>query len=75
MTPDLPANRDSVVPGKIVETLRLARLLPEVYVYRDLLNALREHGVYREADWTNPGENGDRDAFYVFAYDWRLDNV
>jgi hypothetical protein len=75
MTPDLPANRDSVVPGKIIETLRLARLLPEVYVYRDLLNALREYGGYREADWTNPGENGDRDAFYVFTYDWRLDNV
>ena len=75
ITPDLAANRDDVVPGKIVETLRLARVLPEVFVYRDLLNALREYGGYREADWTTPGEDGDRDAFYVFPYDWRRDNV
>lgn len=75
MTPDLAANRDDVVPGKIVEVLKLAPVLPEVYVYRDLLNALQENGGYRAADWNNPGENGDRDAFYVFAYDWRRDNV
>lgn len=75
MTPDLEANRDDVVPGKIVETLRLARVLPEVYVYRDLLSALRDYGGYREAQWLTPGEHGDRDAFYVFPYDWRRDNV
>src|SRR5207253_6600944 len=75
MTADLPANRDSVVPGKIIETLRLARVLPEVYVYRDLLDALRNYGGYRQADWANPGPDGDRDTFYVFAYDWRRDNV
>jgi pimeloyl-ACP methyl ester carboxylesterase len=75
ITPDLAANRDDVVPGKIVETLKLARVLPEVYVYRDLLRALQEYGGYREADWAAPGEDGDRDAFYVFPYDWRRDNV
>ena len=75
ITPDLAANRDDVVPGKIVETLRLARVLPEVYVYRDLLSALREYGGYRDADWTTPGEHGDRDAYYIFPYDWRRDNV
>src|SRR5882762_5654645 len=41
MTADLANNRDDVMPTKIVETVRLARMLPEVYVYRDLLNALR----------------------------------
>jgi pimeloyl-ACP methyl ester carboxylesterase len=75
MTPDLAANRDDIVPGKIIETLKLARVLPEVYVYRDLLDALRKYGGYREADWANPGAAGDRDAFYVFAYDWRRDIV
>lgn len=75
MTPDLAANRDDVMPGKIVEVLKLAPVLPEVYVYRDLLKALSDNGGYRAADWTSPGENGDRDAFYVFAYDWRRDNV
>lgn len=75
MTADLVNNRDDVVPSKIVETVRLARVLPEIYVYRDLLDALREYGGYREGDWANPGSDGDKDTFYVFAYDFRRDNV
>jgi pimeloyl-ACP methyl ester carboxylesterase len=75
MTPDLATNRDDVVPEGIVETVRLGRVLPEVYVYRDLLDALRNYGGYSYGDWNNPGETGDRDTFYVFAYDFRRDNV
>ena len=75
MTPDFAASRDDVIPGKIVETVKLARVLPEVYVYRDLLEALRNYGGYREGDWANPPEKGDQDTFYAFAYDWRRDNV
>jgi pimeloyl-ACP methyl ester carboxylesterase len=75
MTADLAGNHDDLVPGKIVETVRLARVLPEVYVYRDLLEALRHYAGYRDGDWNNPGTDGDKDTFYVFAYDWRQDNV
>ena len=75
ISPNLAANRDDLVPGKIVETAKLAKLLPEVYVYRDLLEALRRYAGYREGDWENPSADGDRDTFYVFAYDWRRDNV
>ncbi len=75
VSPDLSANRDDLVPGKIVETLRLGSVLPEVYVYRDLLEALRQYGGYREGDWNAPPTDGDQDTFYVFAYDWRRDNV
>lgn len=75
ISPNLEANHDDLVPGKIVETAKLAKLLPEVYVYRDLLDALRRYAGYREGDWENPGFDGDRDTFYVFAYDWRRDNV
>jgi pimeloyl-ACP methyl ester carboxylesterase len=75
MTPDIANNRDDVVPTRIVETVRLARVLPEVYVYRDLLESLKKFGGYREGDWNNPGESGDQDTFYVFAYDFRRDNV
>ena len=75
MTPNLEANNDDLVPGKIIETVKLASALPEVYVYRDLLEALRHYAGYREADWNNPGVDGDKDRFYVFAYDWRKDNV
>jgi pimeloyl-ACP methyl ester carboxylesterase len=72
---NLEANRDDLVPGKIVETAKLAKLLPEVYVYRDLLDALRRYAGYRDGDWENPAADGDRDTFYIFAYDWRRDNV
>jgi pimeloyl-ACP methyl ester carboxylesterase len=75
MTPDIANNRDDVVPAKIVETVRLAKVLPEVYVYKDLLDSLRDYGGYQEGDWTNPGADGDKDTFYVFPYDFRRDNV
>jgi len=75
ISPDLAANRDDLVPGKIIETVKLARVLPEVYVYRDLLEALRRYAGYRDGDWENPPADGYQDTFYVFAYDWRQDNV
>jgi pimeloyl-ACP methyl ester carboxylesterase len=75
ISPNLEANRDDLVPGKILETVRLARILPEVYVYRDLLEALRRYAGYREGNWNNPEADGDHDTFYVFPYDWRRDNV
>jgi pimeloyl-ACP methyl ester carboxylesterase len=75
ISPDLAANTDDLVPGKIIETVKLARVLPEVYVYRDLLEALRRYAGYRDGDWTNPAADGYQDTFYVFSYDWRKDNV
>ena len=75
MSPDLASNRDDLVPGKIIETVKLARVLPEVYVYRDLLEALRRYAGYRHGDWENPTADGYQDTFYVFPYDWRQDNV
>lgn len=75
ISPDLSANHDDLVPGKIIETVKLARVLPEVYVYRDLLVALRRYAGYRDGDWNNPAADGYEDTFYVFPYDWRQDNV
>jgi pimeloyl-ACP methyl ester carboxylesterase len=75
VSPDIPGNKDNLVARKIVDTARLARLTPEVYVYHELLIALKNYGGYREGDWSNPGADGDRDTFYVFPYDWRRDNV
>src|SRR5215204_2052369 len=74
-TPDLANNRDELVAARIVEAARLAKIAPEVYVYHHLLRALEDYGGYREGDWANPPEGGDADTFYVFAYDWRRDNV
>jgi pimeloyl-ACP methyl ester carboxylesterase len=75
VSPRLTDNRDNLVARKIVDTARLAKIAPEVYVYHELLVALREYGGYREGDWNNPGTEGDRDTFYVLPYDWRRDNV
>src|SRR3954468_3496994 len=75
LSPDLSENPDELVPQKIIDTLKLSRLVPEVFIYHELLKALEEYGGYREHDWENPGDGGDRDSYYVFAYDWRLDNV
>ena len=75
LSPNLAANRDNLYPRRIVSSVKLARLVPEVYVYRGLLDALKQYGGYAEGDWNNPPPGGDRDTFYVFAYDWRRDNV
>ena len=75
ISPNLAANHDDLVPGKIIETVKLARVLPEVYVYRDLLIALRRYAGYRDGDWNNPSADGYQDTFYVFPYDWRQDNI
>ena len=58
-----------------MDVAKLAKIAPEVYVYHYLLRALTDFGGYREGDWESPPEGGDRDTFYVFAYDWRRDNV
>ena len=75
VSPNLASNVDKLVARKIVDTARLAKLAPEVYVYHELLVALKNYGGYREGDWNNPGPDGDRDTFYVYPYDWRRDNV
>jgi pimeloyl-ACP methyl ester carboxylesterase len=75
MSPDLASNRDDLKPGKILETVNLGRVLPEIYVYKDLLDALRVYAGYHEGDWENPKAEGYQDTFYVFPYDWRQDNI
>lgn len=75
VSPNLAHNKDNLVARKIVDTARLAKLTPEVYIYHDLLIALKKYGGYKEGDWFNPGPDGDHDTFYVFPYDWRRDNV
>ncbi|MBV9209200.1 MAG: hypothetical protein JOZ52_01150 [Acidobacteria bacterium] len=75
ISPNLAANRDDLVARKILDTIKLARLVPDVYIYHHLLVALDKYGGYTEGSWSDPGAGGDRDTFYVFPYDWRRDNV
>ena len=68
VSPELAANRDELVSSKILDTLKLGRVAPDVYIYQELMKAPERYGGYREGDWENPPADGDRDAFYVFAY-------
>jgi len=63
-------NRDSLIPIDIIREVELP-VLPDVDVYKTLIEALKARG-YTEASWANPQA---ADVFYVFAYDWRRDNV
>jgi pimeloyl-ACP methyl ester carboxylesterase len=78
-TPNLENDRDDLVADEIVTTARLfpklERFSPEVLVYRELLGALKTYAGYREGSWDNPAPGDDADTYFVFAYDWRRDNV
>ena len=74
-SPRLAENTDDLAATEIIETARLARLIPEISVYDSLLLALERYGGYRRGSFDAPEADGDRDTFYVFAYDWRRDNV
>jgi pimeloyl-ACP methyl ester carboxylesterase len=75
VSPDLAANRDSLVATQIIERTKIFRFLPEVEVYDALNRAMQNYGGYKQGDWDDPPDGGDRDTYYIFAYDWRRDNV
>ncbi|MFN2501177.1 MAG: esterase/lipase family protein [Pyrinomonadaceae bacterium] len=69
-SPVLSRNRDSLQVKDIIRTVELP-VLPDVEVYQTLIDALKAKG-YAEGDWNKPQS---ADVFYIFAYDWRRDNV
>jgi pimeloyl-ACP methyl ester carboxylesterase len=71
----LSENRDDVVASSVIESAQLIKLMPEIGVYGALLKALENQGGYRRGDIDAPAPDGDRDTYYLFAYDWRRDNV
>lgn len=75
ISPDLSKNRDTLVARRIIETAKVFSLLPEISVYQSLTASMEKYGGYTQGDWENPAPDGDRDTYYVFAYDWRIDNT
>ena len=75
ISPNLTRNRDSLVPRDVIRSLKLLKILPETEIYERLIDALEKRGGYTEGKWDNPTIKGYEDTFYVFAYDWRRDNV
>lgn len=74
-SPILARNRDSLVPRDIIRNVKFLKILPEIEIYDKLIDSLEKRGGYREGKWDAPPETGYQDTFYVFAYDWRRDNV
>jgi len=76
VSPDLAQNRDQLVATRIIERAKISAFLPEVSIYEALIQAMERYGGYSEGDWENPDRStGGLDKYYVFAYDWRRDNV
>ncbi|MGE0130697.1 MAG: esterase/lipase family protein [Blastocatellales bacterium] len=71
----LSENRDDITSPRVIESAQLVKFIPEIGVYGALLDALEKHGGYRRGDIDAPPPDGDRDTYYLFAYDWRRDNV
>jgi pimeloyl-ACP methyl ester carboxylesterase len=76
ISPNLTENRDKIVATRIIERAKISNFLPEVSIYEALIQAVEQYGGYTKGDWESPDQpNGGLDKYYVFAYDWRLDNV
>ena len=75
ISPVLRRNRDKLVAGDIIRNVKFLKFLPEIEIYDKLIDALEKRGGYKEGKWNAPPKDGYQDTFYVFAYDWRLDNV
>lgn len=69
---DLTLNRDNLAPRGILRRLKIGVKSIDS-PYENLIGALAADG-YSEGDWEQTtGEAANK--FYVFAYDWRRDNV
>lgn len=74
LSPNIAANRDSLIPGDIIRSVKLG-ILPRNDVYAGLIAALETKGGYKEGAWNAPPTRGYENTIYVFPYDWRRDNV
>lgn len=73
ISPNLARNRDALQAKDVLRTIKIG-IFPRTDVYEGLTKSLGTNG-YVEGKWANPPVKGYEDTFYVFAYDWRRDNV
>ena len=71
----LKDNHDDLVATRVMESADLGALIPQIGVYAGLLKALEDYGGYKRGDLAHPPSDGFQDTYYLFAYDWRRDNV
>jgi pimeloyl-ACP methyl ester carboxylesterase len=73
--PILSTNRDKIVADGIVDKVKFLKFLPSISIYDELLKYLETTGNYKRGDWEKPEIMAYKDTYFVFAYDWRLDNA
>lgn len=66
--------RDRLIATDVLREVKIG-FFPGVDIYGGFIRAMEIRGGYVEEKWDSPSEDGYRDSLYVFAYDWRLDNV
>lgn len=71
---NLKDNRDGLIAGDILRKFKVIPLTPDIEIYSKLVESLQADG-YTEGKIDTPEAAGAADTFYVFPYDWRLDNV
>lgn len=75
ISPNLAANRDDLIATDIIDKVKVVKFLPGISVYEELLEYLEKKAGYRRGNWDIPLSVDDQDTYYIFAYDWRHDNV
>jgi pimeloyl-ACP methyl ester carboxylesterase len=74
ISPNIAANHDDLKPGDIIRDIKPG-ILPRIDVYRSFITSIETQGGYKEGQWDRPPSRGYENTLYVFAYDWRRDNV
>lgn len=67
-------NNDNLIPGDILRSVKVG-IFPRIDVYNGLIDSFTAKGGYHEELWNSPTSSGDKKGVYLFAYDWRKDNV
>jgi pimeloyl-ACP methyl ester carboxylesterase len=71
---DPTETHDNLIATDALRSVKIA-VFPVYDVYGDFIDGMEKRGGYHEESWDSPSEDGWRDSLYVYAYDWRLDNV
>ncbi len=74
ITADFRRSSDDLIAGDVLREVKFGGF-SVTDVYGGFIRALEIRGGYHEERWDSPSDDGFQDSLYVFAYDWRLDNV
>ena len=65
---------DKLVATDVLREVKIS-VFPGYDIYGGFIKAMEIRGGYKEEKFDAPTADGFQDSLYVFAYDWRLDNV